>query len=160
MALDSKTASEQLNRVLGFFPRVDGKASGLFAINSTMLGVLAARLDPADLGHWDTALSGVLTVAALVYSFVQLYLCAYPQLKGGGGSYVYFQSIAARTETNFVDEFGKLDEVKWMRDLSAQIWRNSEILSMKYAALKQSFITTLIALVPWSFALSFTGFKG
>ena len=160
MALDSKVASEQLNRVLGFFPRVDGKASGLFAINSTMLGVLAARFDPTDLAEWYTSLSAALTVAALIYSFAQLYLCAYPQLKGGGGSYVYFQSIAARTESNFVDDFVKLDEKEWLRDLTAQIWRNSEILSAKYAALKHAFITTLIALIPWALAISFTGFEG
>ena len=160
MVMDSKVASEQLNRVLGFFPRVDGKASGLFAINSTMLGVLAARFDRADFEVWYTSLSASLTVAALIYSFSQLYRCAYPQLKGGSGSYVYFQSIATRTESNFVDDFTKLKDTDWLRDLTAQIWRNSEILVTKYSALKHAFITTLIALIPWALAISFTGFEG
>jgi hypothetical protein len=160
MAIDSKVASDQLNRVLAFFPRVDGKASGLFAINSTMIGVLAARLNATNLGYWYTILSLAVTVAALVYSLGQLYVCAYPRLKGGGGSYVYFQAIASRPESTFVDEFVKLDEDRWVRDLSAQIWRNSEILSAKYAALKHSFVTTLIALLPWSLAISLTGIKG
>lgn len=156
--IDSNVASDQLNRILNFFPRVDGKASGLFAINSTMLGVLAARFGPTDLHEWYTTLSSVLAVLALTYSFVQLYICAYPQTKGGSGSYVYFQSIASKTESTFINEFINLDEQDWLRDLSGQIWRNSEILSVKYAALKQSFVTTLVALIPWALAISFTGF--
>jgi Pycsar effector protein len=159
MALGINAASEQLDRTLAFFPRVDGKASGLFAINSAMLGVLAARFEPTDLAEWYTSLSAALTTVALVYSFTQLYLCAYPQLKGGGGSYVYFQSIASRTESNFVDDFTKLEEKEWMRDLTAQIWRNSEILSAKYAALRHAFTGTLIALIPWALVISFTGFE-
>lgn len=151
--MDSQTAERQLDRVMGFFPRVDNKASALFAINSTLLGVLAAWLDLADFYTWYIGLCAALAAAAIVYSFAHIYFCAYPHLKGGGGSRVYFQSIAQQTESAFVDEFANINEAQWMKDISAQIWRNSEILSIKYSSLKHSFIATLVALAPWTIAV-------
>jgi len=136
---------------------VDSKAFALLAINLTMLAVLAARLDSADLSTWYIVLCAALAVVGVAYSLGSLYLCAYPNLKGGSGSYVYFQAIANRIESTFVDEFTALDEKRWLRDISCQVWRNSEILSIKFAALKHSFIGTLAALVPWTSALFFTG---
>jgi hypothetical protein len=155
--VDTATAERQLDRVMGFFPRVDNKASALFAINSTMLGVLAARLDRPDLTIWYSALCAALVTVGVVYSFAQLYICAYPHLKGGGGSYVYFQAIAKRTEQKFSDEFKALDDELWLHDVSRQVWRNSEILSIKFSSLKHAFIATLAALAPWTLAVFFTG---
>lgn len=155
--MDSKTAEIQLDRVLAFFPRVDNKASALFAINSTMLGVLAARLDVPDFSVWYTTLCAALSVAGITYSIANLYLCAYPHLKGGYGSSVYFQSIATKTESAFLDEFTKIDDNHWLSDVGAQIWRNSEILSAKFTSLKQSFIATLVSLGPWTLCVFFTG---
>jgi hypothetical protein len=156
--IDSKTASDQLNRILTFFPRVDNRASLLFTVNSALLGVLAAGFHPEQIQDWYVLIPAGLTLGALVYSFGSLYLCAYPNTKGGNGSNVYFESIARKTESAFVDEFRKLDEEEWLRDLSAQIWRNSEILSLKYKYLKHSMRSTIISLLPWSVFLSFSRF--
>ncbi|QCO55235.1 hypothetical protein EOK75_05275 [Pseudorhodobacter turbinis] len=78
MAIDSKIAGDQLNRILTFFPRVDNRASMLFAANSAILGVLAARVRVEHLQNWQVLIPAGLTLAALVYSFGSLYLCAYP----------------------------------------------------------------------------------
>lgn len=37
-------AKDQLNIVLGFFPRVDSKSSVVLAVNTAMLGYLASRI--------------------------------------------------------------------------------------------------------------------
>ena len=42
------TASVQLDRVLGFFPRVESKASALFAVDTGMLALLALNLRMGD----------------------------------------------------------------------------------------------------------------
>lgn len=156
--VDSKIASDQLNRILTFFPRVDNRASLLFTVNSALLGVLAVRVHPEQIQDLYVLIPASLTIGALVYSFGSLYLCAYPNTKGGNGSNVYFEAIAQKTESAFVDGFRKLDEDEWLRDLSAQIWRNSEILSLKYKYLKHSMRSTIFSLLPWSVFLTLTSF--
>lgn len=159
MAIDSKVASDQLNRILTFFPRVDGRASMLFAANSAILGVLAARVRAEHLANWQVVIPAGLTLVALIYSFGSLYLCTYPNTKGGNGSNVYFASIARKTESAFVDEFRSLEDAEWMRDLAAQIWRNSEILCLKYKYLKHSMCSTMLGLIPWALLISLTRFS-
>lgn len=158
MPIDSEIASEQLNRILSFFPRVDSRASMLFAANSAVLGVLAARVRVEHFENWQVMVPAGLALAALVYSFGSLYLCAYPNTQGGNGSNVYFGSIAKKNESAFVDEFRALDEAEWVRDLAAQIWRNSEILCLKYKYLKHSMSSTMLGLIPWAVFISLTRF--
>ncbi len=158
MALDSKVASDQLNRILTFFPRVDSRASMLIAANSAILGVLAARVRAEHLANWQVLIPAVLALVSLVYSFGSLYLCAYPNTKGGNGSNVYFASIARKTESAFVDEFRALEDSEWMRDLTAQIWRNSGILCLKFKYLKHSMCSTMLGLIPWALFISLTRF--
>lgn len=159
MALDSKVASDQLNRILTFFPRVDSRASMLFAANSAILGILAARISAEHLTNWQILIPAVLALVALVYSFGSLYLCAYPNTKGGNGSNVYFASIARKTESVFVDEFHALEDSEWMRDFAEQIWRNSKILCLKYKYLKHSMCSTMLGLTPWAIFISLTRFS-
>lgn len=158
MAIDSKVASDQLNRILTFFPRVDSRASMLFASNSAILGVLAARVKVEHLQNWHVYIPASLALVALAYSFANLYMCAFPNTKGGNGSNVFFGSIAQKTESTYVDAMRGLDESEWMRDLSAQIWRNSEILCLKYKYLKHSMSSTIFCLVPWAIFISLTRF--
>lgn len=156
--IDSKVASEQLNRILTFFPRVDNRASMLFAANSAILGVLAASLRSEHLQDPKIYTPAALAAISLIYSFICLYRCAYPDTNGGSGSNVFFGSIAKKTESAFVDGFRKLQEDEWLRDIAAQIWRNSEILCLKYKYLKHSMVSTMISLVPWAVLISFTRF--
>lgn len=158
LTIDSRVASEQLDRILTFFARVDSRASMLFAANSAILGVLAARVDVKHLEDWQISVPAALSLIAIVYSFGSLYLCAYPNTRGGNGSNVFFGSIARKTESAFVDEFRRLSEEEWLRDLAAQIWRNSEILCLKYKFLKNAMISTTLGLIPWAVFISLTRF--
>lgn len=158
MALDSKVASDQLNRILTFFPRIDNRASMLFAANTGILGALAACVRVEHLQNWQIYVPAGLALIALAYSFTNLYFCAFPNTKGGNGSNVFFGSIAQKTESSYVDGFRKLDEEEWLRDIAAQVWRNSEILCLKYKYLKQSMSSTMIGLVPWAIIISITRF--
>lgn len=158
MIVDSKVASDQLNRILTFFPRVDSRASMLFAANSAILGVLAARVRAEHLQNWKIYIPAALALICLAYSFGSLYRCAYPNTRGGNGSNVFFGSIAQKTESAFVDGFRRLEEDEWFRDLAAQIWRNSEILCIKYKYLKHSMVSTMLGLPPWALFISLTRF--
>jgi len=78
-----KDAREQLNLVLGFFPRVDSKASVVLAINSGMLAVLP-RMPPLGRRYQSgRSLQLHLTLLMIAGSFWFLYKVSFPILSGG-----------------------------------------------------------------------------
>lgn len=142
-------ASAQLDRVLGFFPRVDSKITALFAANTTMLGLLALNIRATDVVVWYLMALHVVTAGLLAGSLVLLYLASFPQMKGGAGSLVYFREIGRMTEEKYVAAVNGCDDERYARELESQVWRNSEILTEKFERLKQAFYCTAAALAPW-----------
>ncbi|MGB6939361.1 MAG: Pycsar system effector family protein [Xanthobacteraceae bacterium] len=153
MAITKETAEKQLDRIMGFFPRVDAKGSFLFALNTGMLAFLFLNLRPTDLNAWFLALPAGVAIVTLAASLINLYRSAYPSLKGGAESLIYFREIAKRTEAKYIDAFTKQTDA-YVRDVMGQVWRNSEILTIKYDAVKLAFILTAFTLIPWSISLS------
>lgn len=155
--MDDKTlvdsARDQLNRILGFFPRVDAKASVVLAVDTGMLGFLVSNVPKlSTLAWWELALPA-LTTALLGFSLWNIYKQASPNLKGGQMSLVYFREIASRTESKFIDEFMKQTETDHVKDLLGQVWRNSEILKDKFDYLKTAFVFVALAIPPWVVSL-------
>jgi Pycsar effector protein len=147
-------ARDQLSLVLGFFSRVDAKASVVLAINTGMLAVLASNAPPL---HKMSALAGVaavFTVLIIAASLWFLYRIAFPSLSGGHRSLIYFREIAQRTESTFIDEFTQQNHQARAKDVLGQVWRNSEILKQKFDALKVAFILMAIAIFPWVVAVA------
>ena len=156
MSPDARLANAEtsLDRILKFFPRVDSKASFIAALDTAMLGLIAANVSFADVLNWCIIVPAFSSSALLVISLCFIYRCQYPNLQGGTSSLVYFQEIATRTEATFIKEFLKTTEDDYARDILGQVWRNSEILKQKFAALKVSFIATGLAILPWVIILS------
>jgi len=156
--MDQKSALDAgkstLNLVLSFFPRVDAKASAVFAIDTGMLGYLAAHIPPlASLRWWEFPVP----LAAFVLtglSLKHLYGVAFPNLKGGSGSLIYFSEISKRREAKFVDEFLAQSEPEHLKDVLGQTWRNSEILAEKFRDLNWAFIFMISSIPPWVMALA------
>jgi hypothetical protein len=149
-ASDTARAEKQLDRVLSFFPRVEAKASFLFAVDVGLLGYSAVNLGHEDLQrHYVTALATAF-LALTVASLLQIYWCLFPHLKGGANSLIYFREIARSTELDFADSFLSRSDENHAHDVAGQIWRNSAILKMKFDYLKQAFILTMLAIVPWA----------
>jgi hypothetical protein len=144
---------DQLNRVLGFFPRVDAKASFVLGVDLALLSLLGGNAPPLRLleGYMIFALIPVFLIGA---SLLYVYWQAFPRLEGGQQSLIYFQTIADRTEGKYAEEFLALNEEVYIKDLMGQIWRNSEILKLKYSHLKNSFILLAWAIVPWFISLA------
>lgn len=120
-------AKDQLNRVLGFFPRVDSKISVLLSVDVAMLAVLAANVPPMKslvLLSLPVVIA-FLAVILIALSLYFLYQVSFPRLKGGHCSLVYFREIASRTESNFIDEFTEQSADIYLKDILGQIWRNS-----------------------------------
>jgi hypothetical protein len=147
-------AEKLLNLVLGFFPRADAKASFLFALDSGLLGFLAINVRPEDFRTWFLILPGATAVLTIAAGLWFVFHCSFPALRGGTDSLIYFREIARRTEATFVHEFTKRNDEDHTRDLLGQVWRNSEILTAKYDAIKIAFILTGVALLPWTLFLA------
>lgn len=148
-------ARDQLNRVLGFFPRVDAKISVLLSIAIAMLAILAGKAPIKEL-QWNSwaRLVALLALGLIALSLVFLYQASFPRLTGGRLSLLYFREIAKRKEAAFINEFCDQSEEAYLKDILDQVWRNSEILKQKYDYIKYAFIVLLCALPPWLIALA------
>jgi Family of unknown function (DUF5706) len=145
-------ARDQLNRTLTFFPRVDGKASVILAVDTSMLAVLATRSWPALHFGWHLLPLG-LALLALGVSFWHLYREAFPQLEGGQQSLLYFREIANLTESRYLEAWKASSDEQNLNDLLGQTWRNSQILRSKFDHLKQAYIALACATPPWAVTL-------
>jgi hypothetical protein len=143
------TASkDQLNLVLSFFSRVDSRASAALAINTGMLAVLAANAPTHAAWSWSSSIA-TLPVLLIAISLYHLYKTAFPSLRGGHSSLIYFREIAQRTEHTFISEFMAQPEEEYAKDLLGQVWRNSEILTEKFDHLKDGYVFLGLAIIPW-----------
>jgi hypothetical protein len=133
-----EAASTQLDRVLGFFPRVETKISALFAVDVAMLALLAINASAKDGSVWYLALFYGLAVLALGVSIWFLYQASFPRLEGGGNSLVYFKEIARRTEASYIKEMRGCEVDHFADDVLGQVWRNSEILTAKFHGVPSS----------------------
>ena len=151
---ERREARDQLTLVLGFFSRVDAKASAILAINTAMLAVLASNAPPViTMSVFACVLAGI-TATMIGGSLWFLYRVAFPVLHGGHQSLIYFREIAKRTEAAFIEEFLGQDDAARIKDLLGQVWRNSEILKLKFDSLRWAFILMALAIIPWVTAVS------
>jgi len=150
-----KDSRDQLNVVMSFFGRVDSKLSTVTAINTAMLAALSASFPPLGSMKWWMWISPAATAFMLALGYVQLYRGSFPTLVGGHSSLIYFREIARRTEANFVAEYRAAQDANSLAsDVLGQVWRNSEILVLKYNALKCAFTLMALAVMPWVISLA------
>lgn len=151
-------ALQQLDRLMAFFPRVEGKASFLFAINLGLVGVSAAVVS------WKSA-QGEILIAILLglvgllcgLSLLFLYFAYSPHLAPAQrASFHYFRDINAMNTAQFVQGWSALTPEEMLDDVLHQISRNAEILTKKFNATETAFTFTAFAVVAWLalFALS------
>jgi Family of unknown function (DUF5706) len=145
-------AWKQLDIVLGFFARVESRLSLVFGVNLAMAGVLVASAPPLQGFEWYLLL-GLVPLGLIGWSTWHVYRGFFPQLGGGENSLVYFRSIAERTDDAFRKEWRSQPENDRLDDVLGQIWRNSEILTVKFDQLKKSFALTAWAAAPWVICL-------
>lgn len=143
-----KLAESQLDRILGFFPRVDAKNSVVLAINTGMLSLLVANISNT-LIHSCVVYFSIIPVLLIGVSMYHLYKGAFPKLKGNSDSLIYFRSIGSLSESEYAKRITDISQDEYVKDLLGQISRNSEILKEKYNHLEQAFKFMAFALVPW-----------
>ncbi|AAK24669.1 hypothetical protein EIB18_14335 [Caulobacter vibrioides] len=142
-------ATTQLDRLLAFFPRVDGKASFVLALNVALLGVMAVNFPIRHIGS-PRACAGIIAALLLILSFWQLCVVFFPDLKSGEKrSLIYFGDIASLGWRGYHKALKDASEDDLLEDLTCQVWRNAEILRIKFDHTRSAMIFTLIALPFW-----------
>jgi hypothetical protein len=146
-------AESHLAYLQAFFPRIDTKVSALFAICTAELAVAFLNINPTDLQRWYVSVPLDIFIAVLIWTYVHLYRCTFPHLEGGASSLLYFQEISKRTEVTFVADYCAADAGALLQDYCGQIWRNSQILTLKYQFLTRSTVGALVSVLPWGVVL-------
>lgn len=75
-------SKDGLERILGFFPRVDTVSSIILATDIGMVAVLASNAPPLKSFSWYTGFAG-LPILLIGISLWHLYRGAFPRLEGG-----------------------------------------------------------------------------
>ena len=141
-------AKDQLNRTLGLFPRVDGKASVILAVDTSMLALLTTRASPYVSLRWEWIPIG-LAVFMLAMSLWHVHKEAFPTLAGGERSLLYFREIAKLDEASYLSRWDAMADADYINDLLKQVWRNSEILTEKFDHIRLALNYMLAAIIPW-----------
>lgn len=143
-----QAAWNQLNLVLGFFPRIDSRLSVVLAIDLAMLAVAGDRWSSQDSSWWVNSCAAVFALLGCV-SLYHLWDAIVPDRRGGTDSLVFFRSIAGLQESEFRGRYMGLSSTELANDLLEQAWRNSRILECKFTALRNSCIAMACSVPPW-----------
>lgn len=136
----------QLDRLANYYPRVEGKASAIFAINAATLSIIALNY-PFDGLKSAAAALGAISVLLIAFSIWNIYLAFFPDTKSGPTkSIVYFGDISKLSLQDYEKAFLTTTRESLVSDVICQIHRNSQILGKKYNYLKFSIILTCIGL--------------
>lgn len=155
MSFDTLSFLENnLSRQLGWIQATESKISFIFAINTALLGVLAALL-PNTSDNWTIWLSipVVFTSIALLLSILFLSLASFPRTKGPAGSVIYFGGIMEYTPSEFSTKVHAMKDQDYIADLLSQCHRNAEIVQKKYKWIKKAMISLYISILPWVLSL-------
>ena len=138
-----------LSRNLSWVAAADTKIAPVLAIDTAMLGVLAA-LAPVGF-QWTAVQAGVAAVAGvlLLASLGCLASAVFPRLDGPKSSPVFFGGIAQYDRDAYVESVscGESDEL--IKDFGRQCHRNAEIALTKFWFIRWSMVLLFASIVPW-----------
>jgi hypothetical protein len=146
-------AESLLERIIGWIGAADSKIGAVFALDISMLGVLAALLPNPDSWSITAAIFSSLATIGLLSSLVFLSLSSFPRTTGPKSSLLFFGSIAAREVHSYLKEMKELSDVHYLDDLLKQCHRNAEIAQTKYYWIQRSLWAMYLSAAPWLIAI-------
>ena len=143
-----------LGRQLSWISAADSRSTLAFALNTGMLGVLAA-VSPKQATAWCVApaIFASFAVALALASLICLTFASFPRVAGPRGSLVFFEGIAQRTAAQFKEAVTTLSDESYIDDLVNQCHRNAEIASRKFSWVQRAFICLYLAVPTWGVAV-------
>lgn len=142
-----------LDRQIGWIVSADAKVGVAVAIQTAMVGALAATYGSANQPAVSTLfLAGFALFLSLV-SIVCAALALFPRTDGPTSSFIFFGKIAALTREEYVSRLGLVSEGELLSDCAQQIHRNAEIASEKHMHVRHALIWGFASVVPWGVAI-------
>lgn len=148
-----QVADNILTKQLEWIKAADSKLGPVFAINTAMLGVIAALVPSPSSWTIPGAVTTALAVIPITLSVIFLAAAAFPRLNGPRGSHVFFGGIASSSQQDFTTRINRGYSQDLADDLIFQAYRNAEIAKTKYDSIKHSMISMFIAMPLWAIAV-------
>jgi hypothetical protein len=134
-------------RTLGWIATADVKIGAAIAIDTAMLGGLAAAFAGSDY-HLRTAWVYFFVCAGaggMIFALFCAGFALFPRMDGPTTSMIFFGKVVEMDEATYVDRFMKLSAHELLIDLSAQIHRNSQIACDKHRWVKKSLFWSFLS---------------
>lgn len=144
-----------LERNLHFIATAEVKVGVLVAINTAMLGTVAAAFNAvsqADRSAWGilfAVIAGICGLCAIVCAATAVL----PRITGPK-SLLFFGSIHKLDDDQYAHAFKAASEADILDDCLNQISRNAEIACEKFAWVKKSMYWSFLSILPWVAALA------
>ena len=152
--LDNYTIADKLLSLqLKWVAAADAKVSPVFAIDTAMLGALAALVPSASQWTIGAGITATIATLALVGSILCLAQATFPRLDGPEGSILFFGSITSMSESDYINRMLSCSDEELMKDIRRQIYRNAQIASEKFKFVKWAMVFSFISLPFWLIAL-------
>jgi hypothetical protein len=145
---------KNLTRQIAWISAADSKISFILAIDTAMLGFLAA-VSPKAAGGWEVAPAICAAFAAVfgLTSLIFLSLASFPRTKGPKGSLIFFGGIAQRDAVQFRKATSEMSTESHFDDLCAQCHRNAGIAERKFVWVQRALIALYLSATPWCLAI-------
>lgn len=143
-----------LERNLHWVSAAEVKTGVIVALNTAMLGGLAAAFSAADdRSSWENLFSIASAICLLISLFCAA-MSVLPRTDGPPSSYVFFGKIAKNSRADYVDLFKRADHSVLLDDCLEQIHRNAEIACDKFRWVRNAMAWSFAAVLPWIGALA------
>ena len=145
---------KNLARQISWISAADSKISFVFAIDTAMLGLLAA-VSPKAASSWAVAPAIFAAFAALcgLASLAFLSLASFPRTKGPKSSLIFFGGIARRDVDQFRKAACEMSTESHFDDLCVQCHRNAEIAKRKFVWVQRALVALYLSVAPWCLAI-------
>ncbi len=145
------TAQWVLERNLAWLTAAEVKVGVIVAIDTALLGSLGAAFSSSDSAS-KTAWAYLFAISASVAAIIGVCCAAMavlPRTTGPDKSLVFFGRISSLAEAEYIDQFKNSSDLDLLDDWSAQIHRNAQIATIKYAWVRKSMYWSFFSLIPW-----------
>lgn len=143
-----------LARQLTWIAAADSRSSFILAIDTGMLGLLAA-VSPKSASAWTVApaVFAAFAGALSLTSLIALSLASFPRTRGPKGSLIFFGGIAKLEASEYRTAACDLSTEAYIDELCAQCHRNAEIADLKFVWVRRSLLALYLSVMPWCLAL-------
>lgn len=138
-------------RTLGWIATADTKVGVAVAIDTALIGGLAAIFttsDPSQRSAW-AYLASFSSSFCMVIAVFCAGMAAIPRMLGPVHSLIFFGRIVERSESDYSLAFTTMTPEAFLRDLTVQIHRNSQIANSKHLWVRKSLSWSFVGGIPW-----------